>query len=112
MGQKVRKYLTRSNLIELLYTTGVSLSVGPVVIDHAAGTRGAWSSVHPDNTGCWRLGREEGLARRWLRWVVGGKVCIEHIGPVGKQYMPTVPRCVRVCISVVPLRLTKTGDLG
>ena len=26
--------------------------------------------------------------------------------------MPTVPRCVRVCISVVPLRLTKTGDLG
>ena len=68
--------------------------------------------MHPDNTGCWRLGREEGLARRWLRWVVGGKVCIEHIGPVGKQYMPTVPRGGRVGISVVPLRLTKTGDLG
>lgn len=31
--------------------------------------------------------------------MVGGRVCVEHIGAVGKQNMVTVSMCVRVHLS-------------
>lgn len=90
---------------------GVVESLGTRSPDHAAGTRGAWSSVRLEDTGCWRLGRALGLARRWLRWAVGGRVCTEHVGAVGKQCMTTVPRYVCVHLSR-PWERPQLGDLG
>lgn len=41
--------------------------------------------------------------------MVGGWVCVEHIGAVGKHNMVTVS--MRVCASVVSLGRTKIGYL-
>lgn len=44
-------------------------------------------------------GKRRGADKEVARRVVGGRVCVEHIGAVGKQNTVTVSMCVRVHLS-------------